>query len=125
MTEDASIDWNRSDYDPYAAQKFCEHGAPAFLPDVPHTISGPIVMERPAAQPRGLIWSEPSISGAHAGAAAAPMIKSTLFRRTRGRGNRQNSSDCPAALLSIICLQARALRPTRNLQIPSLAWELD
>ncbi len=26
VTEDASIDWNRSDYDPYArTKKFCEH----------------------------------------------------------------------------------------------------
>src|SRR5579864_3518371 len=39
VTEDASIDWNRSDYDPYArTKKFCEHMVRELLPDVQKTI---------------------------------------------------------------------------------------
>jgi nucleoside-diphosphate-sugar epimerase len=39
VTEDAAIDWSRSDYDPYArTKKFCEHMANQLLPDVPRTI---------------------------------------------------------------------------------------
>jgi len=42
VTEDAAIDWSRSDYDPYArTKKFCEHMANQLLPDVPRTIFRP------------------------------------------------------------------------------------
>ncbi len=42
VTEDRSIDWNRSDYDPYArTKKFCEHMVRELLPDVPITIFRP------------------------------------------------------------------------------------
>lgn len=35
VNEDTAIDWNRSDYDPYArTKKFCEHMARELLPDV-------------------------------------------------------------------------------------------
>jgi len=45
ITEDASIDWNRSDYDPYArTKKFCEHMVHQLLPDVPHTIFRPAIV---------------------------------------------------------------------------------
>ncbi|HZV59262.1 MAG TPA: SDR family oxidoreductase [Candidatus Eremiobacteraceae bacterium] len=45
VTEDASIDWSRSDYDPYArTKKFCEHMAHQLLPDVPHTIFRPSIV---------------------------------------------------------------------------------
>ena len=45
VTEDASIDWNRSDYDPYArTKKFCEHMVHQLLPDVPHTIFRPAIV---------------------------------------------------------------------------------
>src|SRR5882762_9675837 len=45
VTEDASIDWNRSDYDPYArTKKFCEHMANQLLPDVPKTIFRPAII---------------------------------------------------------------------------------
>lgn len=45
VTEDASIDWSRSDYDPYArTKKFCEHMANQLLPDVPHTIFRPSIV---------------------------------------------------------------------------------
>jgi thioester reductase-like protein len=45
VTEDAAIDWNRSDYDPYArTKKFCEHMVRRLLPDVPHTIFRPSIV---------------------------------------------------------------------------------
>jgi thioester reductase-like protein len=45
VTEDDSIDWARSDYDPYArTKKFCEHMVHQLLPDVPHTIFRPAIV---------------------------------------------------------------------------------
>jgi thioester reductase-like protein len=45
VTEDASIDWARSDYDPYArTKKFCEHMVAQLLPDVPRTIFRPAIV---------------------------------------------------------------------------------
>jgi thioester reductase-like protein len=45
VTEDNSIDWDRSDYDPYArTKKFCEHMLHQLLPDVPHTIFRPAIV---------------------------------------------------------------------------------
>ena len=45
VTEDASIDWNRSDYDPYArTKKFCEHMVQQLLPDVTRTIFRPAIV---------------------------------------------------------------------------------
>src|SRR6202035_3552326 len=45
VTEDASIDWNRSDYDPYArTKKFCEHMVRELLPDVSLTIFRPSIV---------------------------------------------------------------------------------
>ena len=45
VTEDASIDWNRSDYDPYArTKKFCEHMVRQLLPDVSRTIFRPSIV---------------------------------------------------------------------------------
>jgi thioester reductase-like protein len=45
VTEDASIDWARSDYDPYArTKKFCEHMVAQLLPDVPRTIFRPSIV---------------------------------------------------------------------------------
>lgn len=42
VKEDESIDWDRSDYDPYArTKKFCEHMVHELLPDVPKTIFRP------------------------------------------------------------------------------------
>lgn len=42
VTEDASIDWDRSDYDPYGrTKKLCEHMVHELLPDVPRTIFRP------------------------------------------------------------------------------------
>jgi len=45
LTEDAAIDWSRSDYDPYArTKKFCEHMANQLLADVPKTIFRPSII---------------------------------------------------------------------------------
>jgi thioester reductase-like protein len=45
VTEDASIDWARSDYDPYArTKKFGEHMLHQLLTDVPHTIFRPAIV---------------------------------------------------------------------------------
>lgn len=45
VTEDAAIDWSRSDYDPYArTKKFCEHMVQQLLADVPRTIFRPAIV---------------------------------------------------------------------------------
>jgi thioester reductase-like protein len=45
VTEENSIDWNRSDYDPYArTKKFCEHMIRQLLPDTPKTIFRPSIV---------------------------------------------------------------------------------
>ncbi len=45
VEEDTSIDWNRSDYDPYArTKKFCEHMVRQLLPDVARTIFRPSIV---------------------------------------------------------------------------------
>lgn len=42
VTEDRAIEWDRSDYDPYArTKKFCEHMIEELLPDVPRTVFRP------------------------------------------------------------------------------------
>lgn len=43
--EDTAIDWNRSDYDPYArTKKFCEHMVRELLPEVPKTFFRPSIV---------------------------------------------------------------------------------
>jgi len=43
--EDSAIEWDRSDYDPYArTKKFCEHMIAELLPDVPRTIFRPSIV---------------------------------------------------------------------------------
>ncbi len=45
VEEDTAIDWNRSDYDPYArTKKFCEHMIRQLLPNVPRTIFRPSIV---------------------------------------------------------------------------------
>jgi len=45
VTEDRAIEWERSDYDPYArTKKFCEHMVRELLPDVPLTIFRPSIV---------------------------------------------------------------------------------
>jgi thioester reductase-like protein len=52
VTEDASIDWDRSDYDPYArTKKFCEHMVRELLPEVPRTVFRPSIVLGDTRQP--------------------------------------------------------------------------
>jgi thioester reductase-like protein len=52
VTEDASIDWTRSDYDPYArTKKFAEHMVNQLLPDVSHTIFRPAIVMGDSRRP--------------------------------------------------------------------------
>jgi thioester reductase-like protein len=45
VTEDKSVEWDRSDYDPYArTKKFCEHMIRQLLPRVPRTIFRPSIV---------------------------------------------------------------------------------
>ncbi len=45
VTEPHSIEWSRSDYDPYArTKKFCEHMVHELLPDVPCTVFRPSII---------------------------------------------------------------------------------
>jgi thioester reductase-like protein len=45
VSEDRSIDWERSDYDPYArTKKFCEHMMRVLLPETPTTIFRPSIV---------------------------------------------------------------------------------
>ena len=45
VMEDSAIDWDRSDYDPYArTKKFCEHMVAQLLPDVQRTIFRPAIV---------------------------------------------------------------------------------
>ena len=45
VVEDRSIEWERSDYDPYVrTKKFCEHMVRELLPDVPLTIFRPSIV---------------------------------------------------------------------------------
>jgi len=45
VTEDRSIEWDRSDYDPYArTKKFCEHMIRQLLPEVPLTFFRPSIV---------------------------------------------------------------------------------
>ena len=45
VTEDRAIEWDRTDYDPYArTKKFCEHMVRELLPDVPITIFRPSIV---------------------------------------------------------------------------------
>jgi thioester reductase-like protein len=53
VTEDASIDWARSDYDPYArTKKFGEHMVHQLLPDVPTTIFRPAIVLGDSRRPQ-------------------------------------------------------------------------
>jgi thioester reductase-like protein len=52
VTEDAAIDWSRSDYDPYArTKKFCEHMVDQLLHDVPRTIFRPAIVMGDSRRP--------------------------------------------------------------------------
>jgi thioester reductase-like protein len=45
VSEDRAIEWDRSDYDPYArTKKFCEHMTRMLLPDTPQTVFRPSIV---------------------------------------------------------------------------------
>jgi thioester reductase-like protein len=45
VSEDSAIEWDRSDYDPYArTKKFCEHMVHELLPDTPITVFRPSIV---------------------------------------------------------------------------------
>jgi thioester reductase-like protein len=53
VAEDAAIDWNRHDYDPYArTKKFCEHMLHELLHDVPRTIFRPSIVLGDSRRPQ-------------------------------------------------------------------------
>jgi thioester reductase-like protein len=53
IAEDDALDWDRSDYDPYArTKKFCEHMVNELLPDVPHTVFRPATVMGDSRHPR-------------------------------------------------------------------------
>ncbi|MBX3250292.1 MAG: SDR family oxidoreductase [Myxococcales bacterium] len=53
LREDEALDWDRSDYDPYArTKKFCEHMVAELLPDVPTTIFRPSTVMGDSRHPR-------------------------------------------------------------------------
>jgi thioester reductase-like protein len=53
VTEENSVDWNRSDYDPYArTKKFCEHMIRQLLPEVPKTIFRPSIVLGDSRRPQ-------------------------------------------------------------------------
>ena len=76
MTEDKSIDWDRSDYDPYArTKKFCEHMIRQLLPDVPLTIFRPSIVLGDSRHPETTQFDMVQVvrvSGGIAGAAVSP-----------------------------------------------------
>lgn len=52
VEEDTAIDWQRSDYDPYAqTKKFCEHMVHELLGDVPRTIFRPSIVMGDSRRP--------------------------------------------------------------------------
>src|SRR5262249_1398500 len=53
VTEDRSIEWERSDYDPYArTKKFCEHMIGQLLPEVPRPIFRPSIVLGDSRRPQ-------------------------------------------------------------------------
>jgi thioester reductase-like protein len=53
VQEDSAIEWERSDYDPYArTKKFCEHMIEEILPDVPRTIFRPSIVLGDSRRPQ-------------------------------------------------------------------------
>jgi thioester reductase-like protein len=53
IAEDDMVDWDRSDYDPYArTKKFCEHMLQTLLPDVPHAVVRPSTVLGDSRHPR-------------------------------------------------------------------------
>ena len=75
VTEDRAIEWERSDYDPYArTKKFCEHMVREMLPDVSRIVFRPSIVlgdSRAAGDHAVRHGARIRFSGRPAGAAAA------------------------------------------------------
>jgi len=70
--EDSSIDWDRSDYDPYArTKKFCEHMATELLDGVDKTFFRPSIVMGDSRKP---LTSQFDMVGAFCGLARMPVI---------------------------------------------------
>lgn len=70
--EDTSIDWDRSDYDPYArTKKFCEHMAVELLEGVQQTFFRPSIVMGDSRKP---LTSQFDMVGAFCGLARMPLI---------------------------------------------------
>jgi thioester reductase-like protein len=68
IQEDSAIQWDRSDYDPYArTKKFCEHMIRELLPDVPRTIFRPSIVlgdsGRPETNQFGMVKAFVALAG--------------------------------------------------------------
>jgi thioester reductase-like protein len=68
VREDSAIEWDRSDYDPYArTKKFCEHMIHELLPDVPRTIFRPSIVlgdsRRPETNQFGMVKAFVALAG--------------------------------------------------------------
>ncbi len=70
--EDSSIEWDRSDYDPYArTKKFCEHMATELLEDVDKTFFRPSIVMGDSRKP---LTSQFDMVGAFCGLARMPVL---------------------------------------------------
>jgi thioester reductase-like protein len=68
VQEDSAIEWDRSDYDPYArTKKFCEHMIRELLPDAPRTIFRPSIVlgdsRRPETNQFGMVRAFVALAG--------------------------------------------------------------
>ncbi|HKW88901.1 MAG TPA: SDR family oxidoreductase [Candidatus Acidoferrales bacterium] len=68
ISEDSAIEWDRSDYDPYArTKKFCEHMIGELLPDVQRTIFRPSIVlgdsRRPETNQFGMVKAFVALAG--------------------------------------------------------------
>jgi long-chain acyl-CoA synthetase len=74
LTEDETVDWDRSDYDPYArTKKFVEHMVDELLPDVTRVVYRPVSVFGDARHPRTTAFDMAKMLGILAGLPVLPM----------------------------------------------------
>ena len=120
VTEDNSIDWNRSDYDPYArTKKFCEHMIRQLLPEVPKTIFRPSIVlgdSRYRGDHAVRHGAGVRVSGGTAGAAVPPERRDRHRERGfRGRCDRHAAPERKAAVRHLSSFVRRGLADFREL----------
>ena len=98
VQEDTSIDWNRSDYDPYArTKKFCEHMVRQLLPDVPRTIFRPSIVlgdsRRPETNQFDMVRAFVFLAGFAGAALSLDGPHRHRAGRLRGRRHRDTASE--------------------------------